>query len=306
MRNPEINKHATPDEAKNPTGRPLPTGAGNNSAEGLSTEVTEEDLAEAITDEHGVKYSRDGLRLLRGYDNLNLVSYAIRPGTRVICSNAFAYSYSLREVTLAEGVTVIGKGAFYRCFRLESVAIPDSVHTIGSGAFCDCYRLQSVTIPDAVTAIERQTFSRCRRLRHIHLPDSLTTIGERAFWGCRSLECVTLPPSLTTIERGAFSWCAHLSHFDCLSPCFAWDGTALYDANKETLIALIRPDVADFQVPDSVTVIADEAFDGCLSLKAVSLPDSITTIGEKAFGVCISLPGKMPLSGAPTISNLTF
>ena len=37
-------------------------------AEHLPTTVTDEDIANAIEDEHGAKYSPDGKRLLRGAD----------------------------------------------------------------------------------------------------------------------------------------------------------------------------------------------------------------------------------------------
>ena len=64
--------------------------------ENILTTVTEADLAEAVTDEYGVKYSPDGLRLLKAppYDLSDCFKdiygcYAIKPGTKVICDNAF-------------------------------------------------------------------------------------------------------------------------------------------------------------------------------------------------------------------------
>lgn len=48
----------------------------------LSTEVTEVDLEDAVKDEFGVMYSRDGLRLLKAPDNI--VSYKVKEGIKVI------------------------------------------------------------------------------------------------------------------------------------------------------------------------------------------------------------------------------
>ena len=55
--------------------------------EELSTDVTDEDLVEAIEDEYGVKYSKDGKRLLKGVD---IKEYRVREGTEVICNEAFS------------------------------------------------------------------------------------------------------------------------------------------------------------------------------------------------------------------------
>ena len=55
--------------------------------ENLSTEVTEEDLSNAWTDENGVKYSTDKKRLLRAPHDTK--TYNIRKGTHVICNYAF-------------------------------------------------------------------------------------------------------------------------------------------------------------------------------------------------------------------------
>ena len=54
----------------------------------LSTEVTEEDLANAVEDEFGVKYSKDGLRLLKS-NRWYIRNYVVKAGTRVICNRAF-------------------------------------------------------------------------------------------------------------------------------------------------------------------------------------------------------------------------
>jgi hypothetical protein len=59
----------------------------------ISTEVTEEDKKDAWTDEFGVRYSKDGKKLLKR--TRNLTNYTIRQGTRSICDEAFWFCFSL-------------------------------------------------------------------------------------------------------------------------------------------------------------------------------------------------------------------
>ena len=175
----------------------------------ISTEVTEEDKKDAWTDEYGVKYSKDGKKLLKCTDD-NLTNYTIRQGTRSICDEAFSWCNSLHSVTIPDSMTSIGDRAFYECSSLQSVTIPDSVTSIGDGAFRSCWSLQSVTIPDSVMSIGEYAFSGCSSLQSVTIPDSVTSIGDEAFYGCLSLKSITIPDSVTSIGDRAFGSCSSL------------------------------------------------------------------------------------------------
>ena len=176
----------------------------------ISTEVTEEDKKDAWTDEFGVKYSKDGKKLLESTKR-DLTNYTIRQGTRSICNKAFAglpfVDQSLQSVTIPDSVTSIGDSAFSDCSSLQSVTIPDSVTNIGDWAFSGCSSLQSVTIPDSVTSIGNHAFSGCTSLQSVTIPDSVTSIGDRAFSCCDSLQSVTIPDSVASIGGSAFNTC---------------------------------------------------------------------------------------------------
>ena len=193
--------------------------------ENLSTEVTEQDLENAVEDEYGVKYSRDGRRLLKVSNSLD-GSYKIKENTKVICNDTFWGCTSLSCIVIPNSVTYIGDDAFSMT-ALSSVVIPNSVTSIGKGTFGCCTFLSSIVIPNSVTSIEKQAFSSCTSLSSIVIPDSVTNIGERAFSSCTSLSSIVIPNSVTSIGDSAF-----------------WDCTSLFS----------------IIIPDSVTSIGSCAF----------------------------------------------
>ena len=221
----------------------------------IGTEVTEEDKKDAWTDEFGVKYSKDGKKLL-GRTNWKSMNYMIKQGTRSICDEAFWCCSSLQSVTIPDSVTSIGDEAFWCCSSLQSVTIPDSVTSIGDSAFRYCSSLQSVTIPGSVTSIGNSAFYGCSSLQSFTIPGSVTSIGDGAFSRCYSLQSVAIPDSVTSIGDFAFE--------DCSS---------LYSVT----------------IPDFVTSIGDGAFSWCKSLQSVTIPDSVTSIGDGTFCECYSL-----------------
>ena len=221
-----------------------------------STEVTKEDIENAVVDEFGVKYSKDWKRLLKAPSGLN-------------------GEYSIRK-----GVKVIGDGAFWWCDSLTSINIPNSVTNIGDDAFCGCDSLTIINIPSSVVSMNGNPFScwygdlhneskafiyehqvlfdkdkttliayRSKEKSYI-IPNSVTNIGDNAFCGCGSLTSINIPNSVTNIGDHAFSGCDSLTNIN---------------------------------IPNSVTNIGDSAFWGCGSLTNINIPNSVTNIGDKAF-----------------------
>ena len=99
-----------------------------------STEVTNDDLKNAVEDEFGVKYSKDWKRLLKAPESLS-GKYSIRKGVKVIGNRAFNLCRSLTNINIPNSVTTIGYSAFWDCKSLTNINIPNSVTTIGNSAF---------------------------------------------------------------------------------------------------------------------------------------------------------------------------
>ena len=94
----------------------------NSLSKNIDAIVSAKDLANAVEDEFGVKYSKDGLRLLKS--NKHITNYVVKAGTRVICDGAFYGCYILTSVTIPNSVTSIGILAFDLCWSLRSIIIP--------------------------------------------------------------------------------------------------------------------------------------------------------------------------------------
>ena len=148
-----------------------------------STEVTKEDLENAVVDEFGVKYSKDWKRLLRAPSGLN-GKYSIRKGVEVIGNSAFLFCSSLTSINIPSSVTNIGDLAFEGCSSLISVNISNSVTNIGDLAFCLCSSLISINISNSVKNIGNGAFSECKSLSKINIPSSVVNMNGNPFYIC--------------------------------------------------------------------------------------------------------------------------
>ena len=254
--------------------------------EDLSTETIKDELKEAFVDEWGVKYSKDGRKLLEAPGELS-GAYSVKEGTRIICDSAFSFCSSLSEIVIPSSVTSIGDGAFSRCSSLKYISIPKSVISLNGNPFArwdgklECLspnfvyeddvlfnkdksriisfrnqNIKSYVIPSSVASIGDSAFSWCSSLSEIVIPSSVTSIGDGAFYDCYSLSEIVIPSSVTSIGDSAFSYCSSLS---------------------------------EIVIPSSVSSIGDSAFSDCRSLSEIVIPSSVTSIGDSAFYCCSSL-----------------
>ncbi|WP_419517117.1 leucine-rich repeat protein [Leyella stercorea] len=227
-----------------------------------STEVTDEDLENAVEDEFGVKYSKDWKRLLKAPSGLK-------------------GEYSIRK-----GVKVIGNNAFSECRSLTNINIPNSVTNIGNSAFMCCESLTNISIPDGVTNIGNWAFAGCRSLTSINIPNSVTNIGNGVFQECRKITKIIIPSSVVNMNGNPFcEWNGKLYNE---SKAFVYEYQVLFNKDRTTLIAY-RSKEKNYIIPDSVTNIGDGAFSSCESLTSINIPNSVTNIGDWAFDRCESL-----------------
>ena len=229
----------------------------------LSTEVTDEEIEEGVMDEYGVTYSKDGLRLLKGYRKLE--TYTVRKGTRVICDNAFLSCHNLTSITLPQGVKSIGKEAFSYCQALTSITLPQGIESIGHNPFTNCNNLSSVICRSPhfkvidkmlLTSDGKRLISYWGKENIVNVPQGVESIGDEAFYDCSALTSITLPQGVESIGNSAFSYCEALT---------------------------------SITLPQGVKCIGDWAFSYCQALTSITLPQGIESIGHNPFTNCNNL-----------------
>ena len=302
--------------------------------EDLSTKRTEEELKEAFVDGRGVKYSKDGRKLLKAPGKLS-GAYSVKEGTRIICDLAFSFCSSLSEIVIPSSVTSIGDSAFLGCCFLSEIVIPSSVTSIGKDAFFGCSSLKYISIPKSVICLNGNPFVEwdgkleCLSPNYIYeddilfnkdksriisfrnqniesyvIPSSVTSIGDWVFSSCSSLKYISIPKSVIGLNGNPFAeWNGNL---ECLSPNYIYEDDILFNKDRSRIISFRNQNIKSYVIPSSVTSIGDWAFYDCYSLSEIVIPSSVTSIGDSAFSGCRSLSEIVIPSSVTSIGDSAF
>ncbi len=136
-----------------------------------------------------------------------------------------------------------------------------------------------------VTAVEKGTFSMSPRLTSVSIPSTVLTIGDSPFVACNQLTAVVV---------------------DSGNPAFLSEDGVLYNKEKTLIICCPATKIGSFDIPQSVTEIANSAFYGCQYLTAVTIPESVLAIGAYAFRGCSTMQAAIVPEGVTNISKGTF
>lgn len=227
---------------------------------------------------------------------------------------AFHECADLRSVLIPNSIQTIHFQAFEGCSSLNSIIIPNSVTRIygdaftGSGIYNDPSNWHNHALyigdwlirtnPDSISGIYNikpgtrciadEAFIYCEALKSVNIPNSVEIIGMLSFGICDSLETLVIPSSVKHIEIGAAESCPSLNrivvesgntHYDSRDNC-----NAIIETATNTLLSGCNTTV----IPQSITHIADYAFDGC-QFSSFSIPKGIKYIGDWAFANCSNL-----------------
>src|SRR5262249_25702074 len=136
----------------------------------------------------------------------------------------------------------------------------------------------------------------------------VTSIEEAAFSGCTSLTTLMIPSSVTNMTGVTFSDWRSLTAIivSPLNLSYSSVNGVLFNKNQTVLIKFPEGKAGSYEVPNTVTGIASNAFSKCVGLTSVTIPDSVITIGDSAFSDGGGLIGVMIGNGVRNIGDRAF
>lgn len=277
---------------------------------GISTEVSNEDLANGVKDEYGVIYSKDGTRLLMAtkdvfkyYYAKETGTYRIKEGTKIICDNAFNGTLTTTRIDVPfipgiivfpHSVIAIGNNAFKGC-AIGKFELSSSLLHIGDYAFAYS-ALREFTIPSNVSHLGKNPFSNC--ICSINSESNGFVFKEYCLYtsDLKRIICCTITNNTAYNEKkGTF-----YTHFESITladsteiiGAHAFDNCDISQISLPAAIKIIEEGafanskLFKIFIPVGVSAIEDNSFWHCMNLEEVSLPNSIKRIGNQAFGNC--------------------
>ncbi len=171
---------------------------------------------------------------------------------------------------------IVADQAYYRAEGLETITLPEETEEIGQFAFA------------------RSTVSK------VLIPEGTREIGYGAFYHCDNLTAVELPSTLVCVEPKAFAYTPWVERF--LSGA---EGSGDFLISGGVLVAY-RGTGEYVEIPEGVTLIAAEAFQGHGEIVGVALPESLRIVGEGAFENCGGLSNVTYGSGLTDLKDRAF
>ena len=198
--------------------------------------------------------------------------------------------------------------AYYRNGNLSDVALPDGILEIGEFAFARS-SLTSVEIPQGTEVISYGAFYHCGQLAEVELPDSVMCVEPKAFehtlWMDGFLAGGSSGEGEGSAETGVF-----LITGGVLA---AYRGNSSVVTVPEGVRVIAgevfrdHEEIERVELPDSLLVAGEGAFEGCTNLKEIVLGDNVSEIKDRAFlgnaMTEITLPASVKKIGLQAFGN---
>ena len=172
-----------------------------------------------------------------------------------------------------------------------TITFEGKTYTVNKIFIYGCKDLTGVSLPNTIEEIYEAGFYGCEKLTTIALPSSLKKIGRAAF-SYSGLKEVTIPSSVEIIEQQAFSALSTLEKVN-IANLAAWCGVDVadgaFDSNENLRFYVDGKQLIDLVIPNEVTTISPNVFNGFKQLQTVTIHEKVDSIGDNAFLGCSGL-----------------
>ena len=183
------------------------------------------------------------------------------------------------EIPGDAGITSIGENAFEGCGQLTGIIVPGCIQTVGDGAFRSCTALETAVFDEGVQSIGKDVFAGCGALKSVTLPMSVTSIDGNILSGLDAeISC----------HNGSYAmrWAVrHDVDYDLIN-----GGTIVYLPGwlEEIEAGAFEGDdsIECVFAGESLTTVGSRAFARCTGLVSINLPQSVSSIADDAFDGC--------------------
>lgn len=156
--------------------------------------------------------------------------------------------------------------------------------------------------PYTVTIIDSYAFAYCTGLTGtLVLPNTIKEIGDDAFDKCGFTGIITIPASVEDIGYTPFYGCDGIDGFVVDPANEDYDSRDNCNAVIRTYTNELKFGCKNSTIPNTVTSIAEDAFNRCTGLTSVTIPNSVSSIGGYSFFftglTSITIPGSVGLIG---------
>lgn len=123
---------------------------------------------------------------------------------------------------------------------------------------------------------------------NLTITNTSISVGPMSFYRCYLLTNVTIGSGVTNIGLSAFGYDQNLLaiNVDPANSVYTSVNGVVFDTTQSTLIQCPGGFPGGYAVPNSVSVIASNAFQYCTAITSVVVPDSVTYIQDSAFSNC--------------------
>lgn len=139
-----------------------------------------------------------------------------------------------------------------------------------------------------VVGIGMEAFARCQNLRSIKIPNSIINIEKQALIYCPNLDAIVVDPNNPRYD----------SRHNCNAVIETETNTLLFGSNKTFVpsnvlkigpYSLVGLSFESLEIQEGVNEIDHHTLQSLPNLTTITLPNSLTMIGEDALANCISL-----------------